>query len=106
MPEEIAIIAVVAIIGGTLSAIVKHVLEYLKSREPRSVERSSMTTSELQALLRSSVMEATEPLAARLEKLEQKVESVSADRKDLLKDIESYDAPEREREPSALRSRS
>ena len=80
MPDGIFVIIVVAIIAGTFLGIVKAILGYLASKhelsgskkqpKQREAPGSSLTTSELHAMIRNAVEEATAPLAARVEHLE------------------------------------
>jgi len=71
MPEEIAIIVVISIAAGTFLAFVKAILGYLSSkRQAQTQEGSSMTTSELERLIRTAVTDANAPILDRLEALE------------------------------------
>ena len=80
MPEEIVVIVVVAILAGTVSTIVKSVTGYLKSKNAAgTASGSSLTASELKTLLRSAVDEALEPLAARVERIERRLEGGEAE---------------------------
>ena len=68
MPEEVAVVVVIAIIFGTISSIVKYTAKMKYSNRTSGAE-SGVTTSELRALLREAVDEATLPLRAEIEEL-------------------------------------
>jgi hypothetical protein len=80
MPEEIVVITVVAITFGSIVTIVKSVLAYrerIRLGSPAgapsrtsSAEGASLTTSELEKMMRRAVSEATAPLADRMDALE------------------------------------
>jgi hypothetical protein len=75
MPEEIMIIVVVSVLAAsaTLLSIAKMWFNYLNQRSGISRERtpsSSLTTSELEAMLRRISRQANEPLLERIEQLE------------------------------------
>ena len=74
MPEEIAFISVVAIISGCVLVVSlsKMILGFLRDRAGISKQTtgSSMTTSELESMLKRVVAEANEPLLDRIEALE------------------------------------
>lgn len=75
MPEEVLIIVVVAIIAGTFSSVVRQIFGYLQSRNSKpGASGASLTTSELQRLMRAAVEEGTASLEARLDGLEEKLE--------------------------------
>lgn len=76
MPEEVAIIAVMAILSGTFVSVVRMVLGYrervrgVESKSPAKTTSGSITTSELERMMRSAVQDATAPLAERIARLE------------------------------------
>lgn len=75
MPEEIMIIVIIAIISGSVVSIVKTVVgnKYSDRKDKPRLETpssASMTTSELKAMLRETVTDATQPLVERIERLE------------------------------------
>lgn len=79
MPEEIMVIAIIAIIFGTITvmSIVKTVMRYKYGEQKKASQldtttSQSMTTSELKAMLRETVTEATQPLVERIEMLEER----------------------------------
>lgn len=80
MPEEVAIIAVVAIVMGTLSGIVKSVLKYnqqkwqARTQAMASATDNSLTASELRQMIDQSVSQATLPLLERIEVLEDRLD--------------------------------
>lgn len=79
MPDEVFVIVIVAIVAGTFSGLVKQILNYLRERRPTAgSSESSLTTSELQRLMKAAVEEATEPLEARLEAMEAKLDPARA----------------------------
>ena len=74
MPEEIAVIVIVAIACGTASSIIRSIFSYLKAREQQPAGRgSSLTTSELEAMLRQVVEEAVQPLGDRVARIEDRL---------------------------------
>jgi len=75
MPEEIVAITIISIVAGTLMMITlaKMLFSYLRDRaglSKRSASSPSLTTSELEGMLRRVVAEANEPLLDRVEALE------------------------------------
>ena len=98
MQEEIMIIAVVSIIAGTLmiASIIKSIFGYAKSRNQQgSAPGSSLTTSELERLVRTAVEEATEPLHAKIDRLEARLDETplleAASREPPLHELEDAD---------------
>lgn len=98
MPEEVLIITVVAILSGSFITIVKAVLGYrertrfgtqsTKSLRSRESEGASLTTSELEGMMRRAVADATAPLADRMDALESRMLTTGASSKpDLLQDL-------------------
>ena len=79
MPIAIAVIALVAIIFGTMmiATIFKAFFSYLSSRHQPDSPPESLTTSELHALIQDAVEEATQPLVERLEALEERAAATS-----------------------------
>lgn len=83
MPEEVMAIAIVAIVFGSIVTIVKSVLSYRErtrfGTSSRQLERSSsaegtsLTTSELEDMMRRAVADATAPLQTRMARLEKQV---------------------------------
>ncbi len=83
MPEEVAVIAIVAIVFGSVITIVKSVLAYRKDVRQGSrgeiaskssvSEGASLTTSELEGMMRRAVADATAPLADRIDLLESRM---------------------------------
>ncbi len=107
MPEEIVAIIIISIIAGTIMSVVKMSLNYRSERfSARSGEESSLTRSELEAMIRRAVSEATKPLVERLEELSGTLEtdarSLSGHTPDLL---EGADAFESEEAPEPVRRR-
>lgn len=79
MPEEIAVIAVVAIIGGTISGIIKQVISYKKARLQGgggASEGKSLTTSELTRMLRDIVSDSTEHLERRFDEIDGRLDRI------------------------------
>lgn len=77
MPEEVVAIVIIAIIAGTLSGLVKQILEYKKSKHAaRSTgsEGASLTTSELRRLMQAAVEEGNLSLEARFDELEARLD--------------------------------
>lgn len=77
MPEEVFLIVMTAIAAGTLTSIVKLVVNYLQGRDvkSRSNQGSSLTTSELQRIIEETVQRAIEPLAGKIDRLEYRLDS-------------------------------
>lgn len=74
MPEEVLIITIVGIVFGSIVSIVKATLNYFHARRgPAQPAGSSLTTSELQRLMQAAVEEATRPLAAKIDHLEEQL---------------------------------
>ncbi|MEM1126284.1 MAG: hypothetical protein AAGI71_06500 [Bacteroidota bacterium] len=74
MPEEIMIIAVVAIVFGSITSIVKAILGHLKSgRETQQLSEAGVSTRDLRNLLVDAVEEATLPLHDRIARLERQL---------------------------------
>ena len=74
MDDEIFIVVVVAIIAGTvmITTLIRSILAYA-SRKDRPSGESSLSMSELEAMLHRAVESGTEPLAARLDALEDRL---------------------------------
>lgn len=76
MPEEILIIVIFSILSGTVVSLVRMILGYRERTRgvvqpgPAKLPSSSITTSELERLMRSAVEDATAPLADRIARLE------------------------------------
>lgn len=74
MPEELVIITVISIIAGsiTMVSLAKMLFGYLRAKAgvTGKTSTSSLTTSELEMMLRRVVEEANEPLRERVEILE------------------------------------
>lgn len=79
MPEEIAVIAVVAILSGTVLGIVKQALQYARDKRQlghaSSAQGSSLTTSELHTMLREAVEDAVQPLERKIDRLERQLDA-------------------------------
>jgi len=96
MPEEILIIVLVSIFSGTAISLLRMVLGYRERRGTRgTAQGSSLTTSELERMMRRAVEEATAPLVKKLEDLEfemaakHEVRQLDEARMDLLIDVDS-----------------
>ncbi len=95
MPEEILAIIIVSIVAVTILSIVRMSLKYVETTgKSRTSEGSSLTTSELERLMRRAVEEATAPLTKKVEDLEfematnKEPQQLGEARKDLLIDLE------------------
>lgn len=82
MPEEVLVVTIIAIVTGCTSLVLlaRMLFKYLNARAdmaPR-VESPSLTTSELEQMLRKVVIESNEPLLARIEELEEQLVGPSA----------------------------
>lgn len=78
MPDEIFILMIIAMSGGIILAVFSQILSFSKWRieretEGKATDGSSLTTSELEQMIRSAVEEATQPLSNRMEQLEEQV---------------------------------
>ena len=93
MPEEILAIIIISIFAGTTMSLTRMILAHRRSMKG-SAGSSSLTTSELERMMRRAVEEATEPLHRKIEDLEhdlvvgQDGRQLAAPRKDLLLDLE------------------
>lgn len=110
MPEELALISIVAIIAGAIT-IMSIARAIVKTVGKRSAADSSLTTSQLQALMQAAVEEATRPLLAKIERLEDRLDARvplngrAREPLALPADAESEAAPEREPRRSATSAR-
>ena len=103
MPEEIMIIAVVAILAGTFTTVVRSVLAYLKTKSGNKeiTKGASMTTSELERLMKEAVWEGNEQFISRFESLEDRMDQLEKERLLLLhqEDLHIPAAGEEEKAP-------
>ncbi len=84
MPEEILAIVLISIAAGTAMSIVRMVLGYRERRGMRGTTKgSSLTTSELEIMMRRAVEEATAPLMQKLVKKMEDLEFELARKKDV-----------------------
>ncbi|WP_456426882.1 hypothetical protein [Rhodocaloribacter sp.] len=107
MPEEIVAIIIVSIVAGTFMSFVKMILKYRSERfVSHSGDESSLTRSELEAMIRRAVAEATKPLAERIEELTETLEEDAPRLTGLAPDLlEGADAFEPEEAPEPVRRR-
>jgi hypothetical protein len=112
MPEEILAIVLVSIAAGTFISFTRMVLAY-KERKLDGTSTgtgSSMTTSELERLMKRAVESATAPLVEKIEDIELEISSggrslsLEASPPDLLLDLDAL--PEEVEEPVARTTRS
>lgn len=79
MQEEIFFIVMTAIIAGTVmvSSIVRSIFKFLSSKNQpvSSAAGGSLKASELEAMLRNAVEEATAPLVNKIDVLEQRLDA-------------------------------
>ena len=101
MPEEILIIVVMSIFAGTAISIIRMILGFRERKGLRgSAQGSSLTTSELERMMRRVVQEATGPLVDKIDNLEfelataNKPPQLEEARTDLLLDVETEDPEE------------
>lgn len=73
MPEEVAVVLVVAIIAGSVSSVIKQAIKARSSRKASATDAGGITMSELRAMMRDAVEEATLPLRAEIEDLKDEV---------------------------------
>lgn len=96
MPFGIVLIVLAAIVFGTvmIGTIVSAVFKFLSSRDALEAAPQSLTTSELQGLIEDAVAEAIQPLAERVEALEQRLttEALPPARLDMLEAADGYEA--------------
>ena len=113
MPEEILALAILSIISFTVLSIVGMSLRYKSKKAQRSAVSgsSSLTTSELERMMKRAVRDATGPLEEKIESLEDalviqkptmQIEGVKTD---LLADMNSHQTQD-EKENARVRSRS
>ncbi len=70
MPEEILIIIVMSLVSGSILALWGMTLNYRKAKfQSKSSGDSSLTTGELDRLIRKAVEEATAPLTEKIEEM-------------------------------------
>jgi len=111
MPEEILAIILVSIVAVTILSIVRMSLNYRVRRGVSGTSGgSSLTTSELERMMRRAVEDATAPLTKKVEDLEfeiatrKKPQQLGVARKDLLIDLEDEQVQEIA-EPVPVKSR-
>lgn len=81
MPEEIMIIAIVAIVMGTVVSLTKQILDYMRERRQGSLPTGEgVRTSDLRQLMVEAVEEANAPLQERIERLETRFDVVEVPR--------------------------
>lgn len=79
MPEEIFVIAIVAIISGSIviTSVTKMIVNTIRGKQkPAQLPESSMTTSQLQKMLTKAITEAQAPLHAQIEELERRIDEI------------------------------
>lgn len=98
MPEEILIITLFAIAAGTLISVLKIFMGFRERKRTVGGHRdSSMTTSELERMMRRAVTEASKPMMDKIEDLEFELSTWNKPRKleeastDLLMDIDEIE---------------
>ena len=75
MPTEIFILVLVSMGGGMFMGIVSMILKYLREQS-EGLGGPSLTTSELEAMMRRAVEEANAPLLGRVEAIEERLEAL------------------------------
>lgn len=70
MPEEIFALIIITMALGTGIAIASMIFAYLRDRNKTQATGNSMTSSELRHIIQDAVKDATDPLQARIEELE------------------------------------
>ena len=102
MPEEILALAIISIMSFTVLSIIGMSLRY-KSRKARhevGAGSSSLTTSELERMMKRAVQDATFPLEEKIERLEdalalqQASKQLEEPRVDLLADMDMHQEPD------------
>jgi hypothetical protein len=97
MPEEILAIVIISIFAGTAMSMVRMILSYKERKSMSSTGShagSSLTTSELERMMKRAVEEATEPLVHKIDDLEnelalrQSTPQLEAPRTDLLLEMD------------------
>lgn len=78
MPDEIFALIIIAMSGGIFLAVMAQIIAFNKWKIERETEGkakddSSLTTSELETMIREAVEKATQPLSDRMEQLEEHV---------------------------------
>ncbi|GMQ80889.1 MAG: hypothetical protein BMS9Abin05_0318 [Rhodothermia bacterium] len=111
MPEEILAIIIVSIAAVTTLSIIRMTLNYrARGGVSGTSEGSSMTTSELERMMRRAVEDATAPLTKKVEDLEFEIatrnrpQQLEEARKDLLNDLEDEQLQESS-DPVPVKSR-
>ena len=85
MPEEIMILFILMILGTFSLTLTSMILRHKRKRRQANdmAEESSMTTSELESLMRRAVEDATAPLSEKVEDLELELARLQKDRNQL-----------------------
>jgi hypothetical protein len=94
MPEEIFVLFLMLVLstfGLTMTSMILRHRRKQKSGQGTANSDSSMTTSELESMMRRAVEDATAPLAAKIEDLEMEVIKVGSGQKQL----QAHDASSR-----------
>jgi hypothetical protein len=113
MPEEVLALLIITILSVTVLSIVGMTLRYKSRKGQQSVSSgsSSLTTSELERMMKRAVRDATAPLEEKLDQLEdalvlsQSPRQIEKPKQDLLADMDSHNT-EDEHEKERVRSRS
>ncbi len=112
MPEEIVAIIIISIVAGTFISFMKMILNHRSEQfAARAGDDPSLTRSELEAMIRRAVAEATKPLAERIEELAETLEGDAPRQPEPAPDLpegadafEPEEAPEPVRRPARRRS--
>lgn len=104
MPEEIFALLIISILSLTVLSILAMSLRYKSRKAERSITRgsSSLTTSELERMIKRAVKLATSPMEEQLERLEEAIISGRARREldvrrtDLLADMDLHQTEDKE----------
>jgi len=73
MPEEILAIIIISIVSGSFLAFSSMILNHRRKMKGSQTSDNSMTTSELESMMRKAVDDATAPLRSTVEDLELEV---------------------------------
>jgi len=114
MPEEVLALFIISIMAFTILSIVAMTFRFKSRNAERSVGSgsSSLTTSELERMMKRAVKQATEPLAEKLDRIEDAMvvaetpRQLEGKRTDLLADMDLHQTEEDKRVEQSSRVRS
>jgi len=114
MPEEVLVVFILSILSFTVLSIVAMTLRFKSRKAERNIGTgsSSLTTSELERMMKRAVKQATAPLEEKLDRLEDAIivsetpAELEAKRPDLLGDMDLHQTEEEQQVKQRARARS